>query len=93
VSVTVDAWAAFAGKDESAIVDGDFAVAEGELQAVLKVLRSGGIDVVAIHSHMTQESPRILFVHYWGRGKAVDLATVVKKALDLTAWDGRTTST
>jgi hypothetical protein len=61
----VNTWAAFAGTDERAMVDGDFAVAEGELQAVLEALRSGGIDVVAIHSHMTEESPRILFVHYW----------------------------
>jgi hypothetical protein len=89
----VNTWAAFAGSDDDAVVDGDFAVSEGELQRVLKALRSGGVNVVAIHSHMTDESPRILFLHYWGRGKAVDLATTVKKAIDLTAWDGRTQST
>jgi hypothetical protein len=89
----VNTWAAFAGADDDAVVDGDFAVAEGELQPVLKALRGGGVNVVAIHSHMTEESPRILFLHYWGRGKAADLATTVKKALDLTAWDGRSTST
>jgi hypothetical protein len=89
----VNTWAAFAGKDDDAVVDGDFAVAEGELQPVLKALRASGINVVAIHSHMTGESPRILFLHYWGRGKAVDLATAVRKAVDLTAWDGRTQST
>ncbi len=86
----VNTWAAFAGKDDNAVVDGDFAIAESELQPVLKALRGGGINIVAIHSHMTSESPRILFLHYWGRGKAADLATTVKHALDLTAWDGRT---
>ncbi len=85
----VNTWAAFAGTDESAVVDGDFAVAESELQPVLRSLRAGGIAIVAIHSHLTQESPRILFLHYWGRGKALDLAATVKRALDLTAWDGR----
>jgi hypothetical protein len=40
---------------------------------------------------MSGESPRILFLHYWGRGKAVDLAGVVRKAVDLTAWDKPTT--
>ncbi|MBX3233600.1 MAG: DUF1259 domain-containing protein [Labilithrix sp.] len=60
---------------------------ESELQPVLKSLRSSGINVVAIHHHMTGESPRILFLHYWGRGKAVALAGAVKKALELTAWD------
>jgi hypothetical protein len=86
----VNTWAAFAGSDDNAVVDGDFAVAEGELQPVLKSLRGGGINIVSIHSHMTSEQPRILFLHYWGRGKAADLATTVKHALDLTAWDGRT---
>jgi len=83
----VNTWAAFAGNDENAVVDGDFAVAENELQPVLKSLRAGGINIVAIHQHMSGESPRILFLHYWGRGKASDLAATVKKALDLTAWD------
>jgi hypothetical protein len=89
----INTWAAFGGTDDDAVVDGDFAVAEGELQPVLKALRGGGINIVAIHSHTTQESPRLLFLHYWGRGKAVDLATTVKRAIDLTAWDGRAQST
>src|SRR6266508_1311172 len=70
----VNTWAAFAGSDDNAIVDGDFAVTEDELQPVLKALRVGGINIVAIHSHMTHEQPRILFFHYWGRGPAKKLA-------------------
>jgi hypothetical protein len=89
----VNTWAAFGGTDDDAVVDGDFAVAESELQPVLKALRGGGINIVAIHSHMTGESPRILFLHYWGRGKATELAGAVKRALDLTAWDGKTQAT
>ena len=77
----VNTWAAFAGDDLNAVVDGDFAVLESELQPVLKSLRHGGINIVAIHSHMTQENPRILFLHYWGRGKVADLATSLKSAL------------
>ena len=78
----VNTWAAFAGSDEQAVVDGDFAMREDELQTVLKTLRGEGIQVVAIHQHMTHEIPRILFLHYWGKGKAVDLAMSVKKALN-----------
>ena len=89
----INTWAAFAGTDDNAVVDGDFSVAESELQPVLKTLRAGGIHIVAIHSHMTSESPRLLFLHYWGRGRASELGTSVKRALDLTAWDGRTPST
>ncbi len=80
----VNTWAAFAGTDENAVVDGDFAVTEDELQPVLKSLRGSGIHVVAIHHHMVGEQPRILFLHYWGRGPAATLAASVKKAVDLT---------
>ena len=78
----VNAWAAFAGSDQQAVVDGDFAMLEDELQTVLKTMRGEGIHIVAIHQHMTQESPRYLFLHYWGKGKAVDLAKAIKKALN-----------
>jgi hypothetical protein len=85
----INTWAAFAGTDADAVVDGDFAMTEDELQDVLKTLRGGGINVVAIHSHTMGETPRILFLHYWGRGVAADLAKTVKSAVDGTAWDGR----
>jgi hypothetical protein len=60
----VNTWAAFAGSNEQAMVDGDFAMLESELQPVLKALRGAGINIVAIHNHMASESPRILFLHY-----------------------------
>ena len=50
----VNTWAAFAGSDQQAVVDGAFAVFESELQTVLKTMRAGGINIVAIHQHMTQ---------------------------------------
>jgi phosphotransferase system IIB component len=78
----VNTWAAFAGSDDNAVVDGDFTVHENELQGVLKVLRKNGINIVAIHSHMTDETPRTLFLHYWGRGSTMDLAKTLKAALD-----------
>jgi hypothetical protein len=81
----VNTWAAFAGTDQDAIVDGDFVVLESELQPVLKSLRPDGINIVAIHHHMSGESPRYLFLHYWGRGSASELAQAVKNALDKTA--------
>src|SRR4029077_6548596 len=76
----VNTWAAFAGSDENAVVDGDFGVTEDDIKAALKSLRHDGINIVAIHSHMTHENPRILFFHYWGRGKARDLANAIKSA-------------
>ncbi|MGH9719113.1 MAG: DUF1259 domain-containing protein [Bryobacteraceae bacterium] len=78
----VNTWAAFAGSDDSAFVDGDFAMLVPEVQAVLKSLRGSGINIVAIHNHMTHEQPQYVFLHYWGKGKAADLARAVKSALD-----------
>jgi hypothetical protein len=81
----VNTWAGFAGTDQDALVDGDFVVLENELQPVLKSLRKDGINIVAIHNHMTMEEPRYFFLHYWGRGPAAELAKAVKNALDETA--------
>ena len=78
----VNTWAGFAGSDERAIVDGDFVTFDGELQPVLKALRGGGFNIVAIHSHMEGESPKAIFLHYWGVGRAEDLARALKSALD-----------
>jgi Domain of Unknown Function (DUF1259) len=78
----VNTWAAVAGGDDNAIGDGDFTVHEDELQGVLKALRKGGINIVAIHNHMTGETPRTFFPHYWGRGSAAHLAKTLKAALD-----------
>jgi hypothetical protein len=78
-------WAGFAGTDDQALVDGDFAVLENELQPVLKSLRGAGINIVAIHQHMTGEEPRLIFLHYWGQGKAQDLAKAVRAAIALTS--------
>jgi hypothetical protein len=77
----VNTWAAFAGTDDNAIVDGDFAVTEDQLQPVLKELLEDKINIVAIHQHMAHEDPRILFFHYWGSGAAKDLANAVKGGL------------
>jgi Domain of Unknown Function (DUF1259) len=74
----VNTWAAFAGSDDNAVVDGDFAVTEDELQPVLKSLLKEKINIVAIHQHMTHEQPRMMFFHYWGRGRAKDLANAIK---------------
>jgi Domain of Unknown Function (DUF1259) len=88
----VNTWMAFAGSDDNAVVDGDFAVTEDELQSALKAMRVGGINIVAIHSHMTHEQPRILFFHYWGKGPAKKLAEAIQGALLAAGLSGVSTS-
>ena len=78
----INTWAAFAGSDAQAVVDGDFVLLADELQSVLKTMQAGGINIVAIHQHMTQDKPHYLFIHYWGKGSAQDLAKTVKSALN-----------
>jgi hypothetical protein len=77
----LNTWAAFVGTNENAAVAGDVAMLANEVPAVLKALRKSGIDVVAIHHHMTDTQPAIYFLHYWGTGPADKLAAAFKAAL------------
>jgi len=77
----LNTWAAFTGTAEDAVVAGDVAMLETELTPVLKALRKNGLEVVAIHHHMTHEQPMVIFLHYWGRGPADKLAAAFQSAL------------
>ena len=79
----LNTWAAFTGSDADAIVAGDVAMLDKEVTPVLKALRGAGINVVAIHHHMTGTSPQIIFLHYYGTGQAATLARGVRGAVDL----------
>jgi hypothetical protein len=81
--IRVNTWAAFYGTDDHALVDGDFATFDGELQPVLKSLRGSGINIVAIHTHMESEVPSVIFLHFWGIGSTTDFAKALKAAMDL----------
>jgi hypothetical protein len=78
----LNTWAAFTGTNDNAVIAGDVAMLENEVQPVLKTLRRNGLDVVAIHHHMTDARPMIIFLHYWGKGPAVKLAGSFKSALN-----------
>lgn len=81
----VNTWASFGGSDEEAVVDGDFAVTANELQPVLRAMRREGVNVVAIHHHMSHEEPHYIFLHFWGKGAAAALARSFKNVLDAQA--------
>ncbi|HYM07273.1 MAG TPA: DUF1259 domain-containing protein [Terriglobales bacterium] len=78
----LNTWAAFYGSDANAEVAGDVAMLSNEVTPVLKALRANGLNVVAIHHHMTGTQPAIYFLHYWGTGPAEKLATGFKAALN-----------
>jgi hypothetical protein len=77
----LNTWAAFIGTNDKAAVAGDVAMLASEVTPVLKALRKNGLEVVAIHQHMTTTTPTIYFLHYWGTGPADKLATGFKAAL------------
>ena len=77
----LNTWAAFYGSDANAEIAGDVAMLSQEVTPVLKALRANGLNVVAIHHHMTGTEPAIYFLHYWGTGPAAKLATGFKAAL------------
>jgi hypothetical protein len=86
----LNTWAAFSGTDADAMVAGDVAMLAPEVTPVLKALRANGLDVVAIHHHMTDVEPVVIFLHYYGTGPAAKLAQGVRAAVDLL---GKTPST
>ena len=79
----LNTWAAFAGSDADAMVAGDVAMLEHEVTTVLKTLRANGLNVVAIHHHMADVKPTVIFLHYYGTGPAGRLAQGVRAALDV----------
>jgi hypothetical protein len=67
-----------------AVATGDFVLLAAEVNRVIRALRNGGIEVTALHSHMLDESPRLLFMHFWASDDAVVIARGLRAALDLT---------
>ncbi len=66
----------------TAAVTGDFVMIASEVNPVLRALRANGIVITALHSHMLGETPRLLFMHFWGEGDALKLARGLRAALD-----------
>jgi hypothetical protein len=81
-NIGLNSWAAFAGTRDNAHVAGDMAMLESEVNNVVRSLRRNGIEVVALHHHMLGESPKIIFLHYYGRGESISLAKGFRAALD-----------
>ena len=68
-----------------AAITGDFVLTGDEVNPVIKALRTNGIEITAIHSHMLTEQPRLIFMHFWANDDALKLARGLRAALDKTA--------
>jgi hypothetical protein len=82
-NIGLNTWASFAGKQDDAQIAGDIAMLPGEVNHVIKTLRQHNIEVVAVHSHMLNDDPHIIFLHYYGRGNAATLAQGFRATLDV----------
>jgi hypothetical protein len=78
----LNTWAAFVGTNDDAMVAGDVAMLESEVLASA-ALRQHNLSLVAMHHHMVNARPVVIFLHYWGEGRAADLAAGVRAALDV----------
>jgi hypothetical protein len=72
----------FQDAPDGAAATGDFVLVGREVNPVIQALRSAGISVTAIHNHMLDDEPRLFFMHFWGEGSAVKIASGIRKALD-----------
>jgi hypothetical protein len=79
--LALGSWAAFAGNDNTAMVMGDLVLLENELTPVMKRLRAAGFDITAVHNHLLNEIPRVIYLHYMGHGNRLELAKSLHAAL------------
>jgi hypothetical protein len=79
--LALGSWAAFTGTDDNAMVMGDLVLLEGELNPVMEKLRSAGFEISAVHNHLVDETPHVMYMHYMGHGAAPQLAASLRAAL------------
>jgi len=84
-------YATFKQVGDQAMVMGDLVLLDQEVQAVMSGLLSGGLEVTAVHNHLNDMSPHVMYMHYEGHGDAVQMATALRQALSVAArpWAAR----
>lgn len=81
--LSTNTWAAFAGSDKEAVVDGIIALNESELQKVLNTLRKAQFYILSVYQHTMQDGTNAIYVHYWGIGNTQSLAKTLKQTVTL----------
>jgi hypothetical protein len=81
--LALGSWAAFLGADENAMVMGDLVLLENEVNPVIEKLRAGGFEISAVHNHLIEETPHVMYVHYMGHGPAAQIAVALRAALEV----------
>jgi hypothetical protein len=76
-------WVSIAGRNDHALAQGEFIESPNELRKLLTALRTKGIHIGSIRNHTLGEHTQWVFVRFWGEGTAIELAKVVRYALDV----------
>jgi hypothetical protein len=82
--LALGSWAAFRHAGAAAVVDGDLVVTEPEINPLISKLQEGGFQITALHNHLIEETPSLMYVHYWGEGPEATLARNLRTALQVT---------
>lgn len=83
-ALALGSYAAFKMEPQGTLAVGDLVLTEGEIQPVLESLRASGIAVTALHNHLRNEHPHVMYMHFMGTGDAATIAAALHKALALT---------
>jgi hypothetical protein len=83
-ALALGSWGAFLKEGDHAMAMGDLVLLEPELTPVLTTLEAGGLEISAIHNHLINESPHVIYLHFSGHGNATALARTLKEALGKT---------
>src|SRR6202022_4256329 len=79
--LALGSWAAFTGTEDNAMLMGDLVLLEEELNPVMEKLRSAGFEISAVHNHLIEETPHVVYLHYMGHGAAGQIAGSLRAAL------------
>ena len=90
--LALGSWAAFKSVGDQAVVMGDLVLTEDEVEPVMRKLQAGGIEITALHNHLLQESPKVMYMHIRGKGEAANLAKAIHDALAETKTPAQTKS-
>src|SRR6185437_6446721 len=80
-ALALGSWAAFSGTNDDAVVMGDLVLLQDEVSPVMKKLRTAGFEITAVHNHLREETPRLMYMHYMGHGPAEQIASSLRTAL------------
>jgi hypothetical protein len=80
-ALALGSWLAFKKTGDMTLVMGDLVLIESEVTPVLNTLQAGGVETTALHNHVLNETPRVMYMHIHAMGDGVKIAKTIHDAL------------